>query len=399
MSGGAEQQPDPPVVPEWINRVGRVSWAFLGLVGAIAVVVFGLGALREVVVPLVLAAFFAIVFAPAVDWLERRRIPRGFGAVIVIAAIAAAIAATVTLVVVGIVDRTDELSDAFDDAQEQLADIASQWNLDEVLEDLRSGDGTGSTLRDGLGSGVSTVLGSAAAFASGLVLGVVLLYYLLKDGAAFARGAISQRRPESTATTERILMQAAVSIRGYFRGRTILAVVQGVVVALALWALDVPLAGSIGVVNFVGAFVPYLGAVLGGAFAVLMGLAGGGTTQAIYALAVVLFVNLVLENLLEPRVMGSSLDLHPVLVLLATVAGGLLIGLVGLILGAPLLAIGRNLFRELSASSFFGRAPPRVAAAADAGPVDPPDPVTPPEAVGDDPADGGRRATDDTPPA
>lgn len=397
MSGGADQRSGPPGVPEWITRVGRVSWAFLGVVGAVAVVVFGLGALREVVVPLVLAAFFAIVFAPAVDWLQHRRIPRAFGAVLVIAAIAAAIAATLTLVVVGIVDRADELSDAFDDAQEQLADIASQWNLDQVLEDLRSGDGTGSTLRDGLGSGVSTVIGSAAAFASGLVLGIVLLYYLLKDGASFTRSAVVRRTPESAATTERILVQAAASIRGYFRGRTILAVVQGVVVALALWALDVPLAGSIGVVNFVGAFVPYLGAVLGGAFAVLMGLAGGGTTQAIYALAVVLFVNLVLENLLEPRVMGSSLDLHPVLVLLATVAGGLLVGLVGLILGAPLLAIGRNLFRELSASNFFSGVPP-PAVAAGAGPVDSFDAADP--GTGDDgPADdaGSDGATDDPP--
>lgn len=395
MSGGAEQQPGPPLVPEWIGRVSRVSWAFLGFVGAVAVVLFGLGALREVVVPLVLAAFFAIVFAPAVDWLERRRIPRAFGAVLVIAAITAAIVATLTLVVVGVVDRADELSDAFDDAQDQLADVSSQWNLDEVLDDLRSGEGTGSTLRDGLGSGVSTVLGSAVAFASGLVLGVVLLYYLLKDGASFAHGAIVRRTPGSAATTSRILAQAAASIRGYFRGRTILAVVQGVVVALALWALDVPLAGSIGVVNFVGAFVPYLGAVLGGAFAVLMGLAGGGTSQALYALAVVLFVNLVLENLLEPRVMGSSLDLHPVLVLLATVAGGLLVGLVGLILGAPLLAIGRNVFRELSASNFFSGVPPPVSAgAAPAGPAGQ-------EAVSavDDEDGGGAEAADGLPPA
>jgi predicted PurR-regulated permease PerM len=113
------------------------------------------------------------------------------------------------------------------------------------------------------------------------------------------------------------------------------------------------LAGSIGVVNFVGAFVPYLGAVLGGAFAVLMGLAGDGVGLAIYALVVVLVVNLVLENLLEPRVMGSSLDLHPAFVLLATVGGGLFVGIVGLILGAPALAIGRSLYRELRDTGFF----------------------------------------------
>jgi predicted PurR-regulated permease PerM len=296
--------------------------------------------------------------------------------VLVILGIAAAIAVTATIVIVGIVDRSDDLTTAFDDAQEQLADVSTQWDLDELLEQIRTGDEASSTVRDGIGRGVTTVLGSAAAFASGLVLGVVLLYYLLKDGASLVRTIVTRRTPESSAQTERVLRQAAASIRGYFRGRTILALVQGVAVALALWALDVPLAGSIGVVNFVGAFVPYLGAVLGGAFAVLMGLAGGGVSLAIYALAVVLFVNLVLENLLEPKVMGSSLNLHPVMVLLATVGGGLLAGIVGLILGAPLLAIGRDLFGELRASAFFGRPSgdgpsdpaPTATAGADAGP-------------------------------
>ncbi len=350
----AERQPDDRPLPAWIGRVSRVSWAFLGLVGAIAVVFFVLGALRELVVPLVLAAFLATVFAPAVDWLAWRRVPRAFGAVLVIAGIAIAIALSVTIVVVGIVDRSDDLTRAFDDAQDQLADISSEWNLDDLLDEIRSGDEAGSTVRDGISRHVTTVLGSAVAFASGLVLGVVLLYYLLKDGAALVRSAARRRTPKSSEQTERVLVDAARSIRSYFRGRTILALVQGVAVALALWVLDVPLAGSIGVVNFVGAFVPYLGAVLGGAFAVLMGLAGGGTTLALLALAVVLFVNLVLENLLEPKVMGSSLDLHPVLVLLATVGGGLLAGIVGLILGAPLLAIGRDLFAELRSSGFFG---------------------------------------------
>lgn len=115
--------------------------------------------------------------------------------------------------------------------------------------------------------------------------------------------------------------------------------------------------GSIGIVNFIGAFIPYIGAFVGGAFAVLMALAGGGTTLALGALAVVLFVNLVLENLLEPRLMGSSLKMHPIVVLLATVAGGVLAGIVGLILAAPLVSIGSNLFRELRASGFFGTTP------------------------------------------
>jgi len=75
---------------------------------------------------------------------------------------------------------------------------------------------------------------------------------------------------------------------------------------------------------------------------------------AVGALAVVLFTNLVLENVLEPRFLGASLKLHPIVVLLSTVAGGVVAGIVGLILAAPLTSIGINLFNELKASGFFG---------------------------------------------
>ena len=106
--------------------------------------------------------------------------------------------------------------------------------------------------------------------------------------------------------------------------------------------------------NFIGAYIPYLGAFIGGAFAVLMGLSEGGVSLALWSLGIVLFVNLVLENVLEPRLVGSSLKLHPIVVLLATVAGGLIAGIVGLILASPLVAIGTNLWRELRESGFFG---------------------------------------------
>ena len=374
--GGAPATPHTghPPIPGWIRRTGSVSWALLGAIGLVAVAVFALGALRGIVIPLVLAGFVAIVFSPAVDWLERRRMPRAIGAVLVIVGIAVVLIGAVTIVIIGVFDRSDDLSAALDDAQAELGELSSRWNLDELLDSIRTGD-AGDSVLAGLGTQVGTVLGSAAAFASGLVLGIVLLYYLLKDGYRVAPFLANRRTPAASAQTERVLLGAASSIRGYFRGRTILALVQGVAVAVALWLFDVPLAGSIGVVNFVGAFVPYLGAVLGGAFAVLMGLAGDGPPLAIYALVVVLLVNLVLENLLEPRVMGSSLDLHPVFVLLATVGGGLFAGIVGLVLGAPLVAIGRDLYRELRNTGFFRSDDAHDAVALAAEPPWPDDPA------------------------
>ena len=342
-------------VPAWFARSSRYAWGFLGIVAAIGAIVVGLGYLRELVVPLVLAMFFAVVFEPAVGWLEARRIPRGAGAVIVIAGLGIVLAGSTVIVVLGVIDQTDEISGRLTEAQVEVQDAIGQSEVGDYVERIRDSVGdAGPAARDGIGARISTFLDSAAGFASGMVLGVVLLYYLLKDGAGLVSSYISRRRPRDREQAQRIFGQAAASIRGYFRGKTVLALAQGIFISIALAIMDVPLAGSVGVVNFVGAYIPFLGAFIGGAFAVLMAISEGGIGLAVGALAVVLFTNLVLENVLEPRFLGASLKLHPIVVLLSTVAGGVVAGIVGLILAAPLTSIGINLFNELKASGFFG---------------------------------------------
>lgn len=341
-------------VPPWFARLAKLGWGFLGIIGGAAVVVLGLAALRELVIPLVLASVFAIVFEPAVSWLSDRGLPRSAGAIVMILVTAVLIWGSLAIVIVGLADQADELSERFDEAQQELTELLEQSDVSGFIDRLRdSADDSGSTLTAGLGSTVGTFLDSAAGVASGLVLGTVLLYYLLKDGPQLTRWFVAGRSPESTEQNERIVTQAGDSIRGYFQGKTALALAQGVFVGVVLAIMGVPLAGSVGIVNFIGAYIPFLGAFIGGAFAVLMALSEGGLPLALGALAVVLFTNVVLENLLEPRFLGASLNLHPIVILLSTVAGGAVAGILGLVLAAPLTSIGINLYRELQASGFF----------------------------------------------
>lgn len=340
--------------PAWLDRLGRSGWAFLGIVGSLVVVVLALTALREIVVPLILSAFLGVIFAPTVDRLERHGVPRGLGSVLVIAMIAAVFAGTAWLVSYGITQRSSELSAAFDSAQRQLEGLAKDFNLQNVLKEIRKGGSSaGSLLSGGLGHAVTGTLGWLASLVSGLILGIVLLYYMLKDGRGFAKALVPHGSDASAAQVQRIQDSATASIRSYFRGRTILALAQGAAVGLMMWPMGVPLPIAAGVVNVVGAYVPYLGAWIGGAFVVIMGLAGGGVSLALWGLFVALFVNVVLENVLEPKVMGSTMDLPPIVVLLATVAGGLLAGLVGLVLASPLVSITVVVYREAKSSGFF----------------------------------------------
>ena len=126
---------------------------------------------------------------------------------------------------------------------------------------------------------------------------------------------------------------------------------NGVVVGLAALLLGVPLAGTIAVVTFVTAYVPYIGAFVAGAFAVLLALGAQGTGLARGMLVVVLLANGLLQNLVQPFAMGAALHLNPLVVLVVTIGAGCLFGMLGLVLGAPLVSAAVRIAGELNQRS------------------------------------------------
>jgi putative heme transporter len=121
-----------------------------------------------------------------------------------------------------------------------------------------------------------------------------------------------------------------------------MSAIVAAVVGVAALLLGLPLVFTIFMVNFIGGYIPYIGAFLGGGLAVIVALGDGGLPDAVIMLVVVLAANLVLENFVEPKVMGHSLNVHPLIVLVVTALGGLLGGIVGLILAVPAWVIARD---------------------------------------------------------
>ena len=152
--------------------------------------------------------------------------------------------------------------------------------------------------------------------------------------------------PEPIART--ISGSVITSLRGYFRGVTLVAAFNGVVVGLAALLLDVPLAGTIAVVTFVTAYVPYIGAFVAGAFAVLVALGAQGTAVAVAMLVVVILANGLLQNIVQPFAMGSALHLNPLVVLVVTIGAGCLFGMLGLVLAAPLVSAAVHVAAQLN---------------------------------------------------
>ena len=158
--------------------------------------------------------------------------------------------------------------------------------------------------------------------------------------------------PEPVANV--VTTNIAKSLRSYFLAVTIIAAFNAVLIGGAALILGVPLAGTIAVVTFVGAYVPFVGAWVAGGFAVLIALSTGSTSDALIIAVVALLANGVLQQMIQPFVMGATLSLNPLVVLVVTIGAGSLFGMVGLTLAAPLTSAAVHIANELRARSDGG---------------------------------------------
>jgi predicted PurR-regulated permease PerM len=139
-------------------------------------------------------------------------------------------------------------------------------------------------------------------------------------------------------------------MRRYWLGRTIVSAVVASVVGLAALLMGLPMVPTLTAVTFVGGYIPYIGAFIGGLVAVVVAIAEKGFAAGILMLLVVLVANLLVENMVDPHVTGHTLRIHPLVVLLVTTIGGVLGGLVGLMMAVPMTVIAIRLVRYLRAA-------------------------------------------------
>ena len=351
-----------PWRPTRVPKLGVWAWCFVGVVAAAIVVALALAALSEILLPLTFAAVLAVVFKPLFGILQRHRVKPSVAAGLIVLGLLAVMTAVFVATVRGVTDQADEISEMTDEALDNAAEQLDAVGVaSAALDDVRSAtEGAAPLIADGfltkLIAGVSTVIG----LASGIVLGTLVMYYLLKDGNRFRRVAVGAFDPALRGDIDGFIGEACRTLRVYGRGRTIMSAIVSVVIGLASLLLGLPLVFTIMVVNFVGGYIPYIGAFLGGGLAVIVALGEGGLAEATVMLVVVLASNLLLENFVEPRVMGGSLDVHPVVVLVVIAFGGLLGGIVGLILAVPSYVIARGAVRRFASRGLVERVADRA---------------------------------------
>jgi predicted PurR-regulated permease PerM len=337
--------------PAWLRDLGLTSWFLIGFLALVASVVWLLAAAFTIVGPLVAASIIATVCMPAVSRLQHHRVPRMAGAALVLLALAAIAGVIVVLVIGGITSQGDEIS-----KEASAAAAHGQSWLESAGINQSGAAGAAASVSSNVPKAIATLvkgtlhgLQGLTSFVFGLSLAFLSTFFLLKDGPSMRRwldGHLGVPRGVGQTITGGVIR----SLRGYFRGVTIIAGFNAAVITIGALILDVPLAGTIGVVTFVAAYVPFVGAFVSGAFAVVIALGAHGTTTALIMLVIVILANGLLQNIVQPFAMGSALDLHPLVVLVVTIAAGCLVGMIGLVLAAPLTSAAVHIMRELSAS-------------------------------------------------
>lgn len=327
----------------WSDAVGKVGTrsAQVLLILVLAVVaVYAIITLKLVFIPVILALIIASALSPLVRLLAKK-MPRALAAIISLLLGVVVFGGIITIAVFGVQSQFDTLSASVTDGIDTVVDFVNNGPIpidDQMITDAQNAVidfVTSSQFGSGAIAGVTTVV----ELITGLVLGVFILFYFLKDGPSIWAFLIRPFKPELHAKFRMAGTAAVSTLGGYVRGTAIVAFVDALFIGIALAILQVPLALPLAIIVFIGAFIPIVGATAAGIIAALVALVTVDLTAAIVVGIVVIAVNQLEGNFLSPVVLGKSLKLHELVVLLALTAGTILGGIVGTLLSVPIAAV------------------------------------------------------------
>jgi predicted PurR-regulated permease PerM len=327
-----------PLVPVGLDRAAGWAWRVLVCAAAVVAVLALLWYLRVIVLPTIVALTIAPALTPLAGLLRRRGFGRAAPATALLAGLAVVLG-LVALVTTSVVAEYDELAAS---VRQGVADVTDRLEGEPFNLQLERDRDLDASLGEAWSRGSDYLvsgLRSGVGFLVGLVLAVALLYFVLRDGARFWAGVVRRFPAETRPRLDRAGDRAWQVLGGFVRGTVAIAAIDAVLIGVGLWILGVPLAFALAVLIFLGAFVPFVGATITGLIAVLVAFADAGLTKALIALAIVLGVQFLEGNFLQPLIQSRTVDLHPAVILLAVAAGGSLFGILGAYLAVPVTAV------------------------------------------------------------
>jgi predicted PurR-regulated permease PerM len=355
-SGGG---PGRAQVPPVLEATAAWSWRIVVIAVALWVVGTVLIRLSVVVLPVIIALILATIAIPPATWLRRRGVPPAASAGIVVLGGLSVLVGFVVLVAPSFATQVSELSPTIEDGVDTLLEFLAtvgfdQQRISDLLAQSREAlAGSGGQIVQQVAGGLALAVQAVA----GLLLAIVLLFFVIKDAEdmqAWARDRLPQGRRDVFSA---IGGRAWNALGGYVRGTATIALVDATAIGIGLAIIGVPLVLPLALLVFLGAFLPVIGAAIAGIVAVLVALASGGLQDALIALAIVIGVQQLEGNVLQPMIMRRAVSLHPVVVLVALAIGATLAGIVGAFLSLPAAAVASAVGNELRLRNELGQGP------------------------------------------
>ena len=338
-------------VPSWLDTCVQYTWRVLVLIAGLAAILVVMTRLYLVTLPIIIALILSTLFVPPARRLERHGFPRVAAASTVVISGIGILAGLIALLTPAFIDEMQELGPTVGDGVDRVLTWVEEgpigWDrtqIEQLFTDaMEQFEGAVGTIAAQIGSiAVAVVEGITA-----MILAVVLLFFFVKDGAQIIDWFITHTPVRHRDTIRAAGKRAWTALSGFVRGTALVALIDAVGIGVGLWIVGVPLVLPLAVLVFLGGFVPVIGAFVTGLLAVLVALAAGGLTTALIVLAIVVAVQQIESNVLQPTIMRRAVSLHPVVILGVLTAGAVLIGIVGAFLAVPVAAVVAAVGNEL----------------------------------------------------
>jgi predicted PurR-regulated permease PerM len=340
-------------VPRGLRLAAAWSWRLIVIALALAIVLWLIGRLQVVVVPLVIALLLSALLSPAVGWLRRRGVPRSLATTLVVVGGIAAVAGTLTLVINEFVNGWPQLSEKFNLALAKVEEWlkTGPFNLSEqqINSAITAAETWLRNNQETITSGALATATTVGHIVAAFFLVLFATFFFLRDGRRISRflfGVLPYEAREPFAQASEASWFTLVS---YVRATVLVAFIDALGIGLALVILRIDFALPLAALVFLGAFIPIVGATLSGAVAVLVALMANGPVKALIVLLVVILVQQVEGHLLQPLIMGRAVAIHPLAVIVAIATGVVLSGIIGALVAVPIVAVLNTGIRHLAA--------------------------------------------------
>ena len=308
------------------------TYIHLVSVAALIIILAAARGAQQIVVPFLLAGFIAIIAVAPVTWLRNKGVPAGLALVLVIVAMIGlmfSMALMLTSPIEGFSRAVPAYMDSLRDLNAKFVQWMSNVGFDVPEAGMRRAFDPGTAMHL-----VNSIFGSLRQLFSYTFLITLTVIFMMLEASVFSEKILLIR--DDTGKTMKKISVFLENTQRYMAIKTLTSLITGILVTISLTLVGVDYAVLWGFLAFVLNFIPNIGSIIAGVLAVLMALLQLGIGPAITVAVIFLAINMMIGNIIEPKIMGRGVGLSTLVVFLSLIFWGWMFGPIGMLLSVPL---------------------------------------------------------------